>query len=42
MAELVLQNSQRDEMKQLAQAVIAAQQTEIDQITQWRQDWYGQ
>jgi uncharacterized protein (DUF305 family) len=40
MAEAVLQNSQRDEMKQLAEAVIAAQQGEIDQMRQWRQAWY--
>ncbi|MBE9079786.1 DUF305 domain-containing protein [Romeria aff. gracilis LEGE 07310] len=40
MAEAVLQNSQRDEMRQLAQEVIAAQQSEIDQMQQWRQDWY--
>ena len=40
MAKAVLQNSQRDEMKQLAEAVIAAQQGEIDQMQQWRQAWY--
>lgn len=40
MAEAVLQNSQRPEMKQLAEAVIAAQQGEIDQMQQWRQAWY--
>lgn len=40
MAQGVLQNSHRDEMKQLAQAVIEAQQAEIDQMKQWRQAWY--
>jgi len=40
MAEAVLQNSQREEMRQLAEAVIAAQQAEIDQMQQWRQAWY--
>lgn len=40
MAEVVLKNSQRDEMKQLAEAIIAAQQGEIEQMQQWRQDWY--
>jgi len=40
MAEAVLQNSQREEMNQLAEAVIAAQQSEIDQMQQWRQAWY--
>ena len=40
MAEAVLQNSQREEMNQLAEAVIAAQQSEIDQMKEWRQAWY--
>ncbi len=40
MAESALQNSQREEVKQLAEAIIAAQQTEIDQMQQWRQAWY--
>ena len=40
MAEAALQNSQRDEMKQLSQAIIAAQQSEIEQMQQWRQEWY--
>lgn len=40
MAEAVLQNSQREEMRQLAEAIIAAQQTEIEQMQQWRQAWY--
>lgn len=40
MAEAVLANSSRDDMKQLAQAIIAAQQQEIEQMQQWRQAWY--
>lgn len=40
MAESALQNSQRDEVKQLAEAIIAAQQVEIDNMNQWRQAWY--
>ncbi|ELR97718.1 DUF305 domain-containing protein [Gloeocapsa sp. PCC 73106] len=40
MAEAVLQNSQREEMKQLAIAIIAAQEQEIAQMQQWRQQWY--
>ena len=40
MAESALKNSQREEVKQLAEAIIAAQQTEIDQMQQWRQEWY--
>lgn len=42
MAQQVLQNSDRPEMKQLAQAVIESQQQEIDRIEQWKQQWYGQ
>lgn len=40
MAEAVLEQSQREDIKQLAQAVITAQQGEIDQMKQWRQAWY--
>lgn len=40
MAEAELQNSQRPEMKQLAQNMIAAQRGEIEQMQQWRQAWY--
>jgi uncharacterized protein (DUF305 family) len=40
MAKEVLQKSQRAELKQLAQAMITAQQAEIDQMKQWRQTWY--
>ncbi|MBE9156448.1 DUF305 domain-containing protein [Nodosilinea sp. LEGE 06152] len=40
MAESALQNSQRGEVKQLAEDIIAAQQIEIDRMMQWRQTWY--
>jgi uncharacterized protein (DUF305 family) len=40
MAEAALQNSQRPEIKQLAQNIISAQQQEIEQMKQWRQAWY--
>ncbi|GAB4371711.1 MAG: hypothetical protein Kow00121_13450 [Elainellaceae cyanobacterium] len=40
MAEAVLQNSERPEMQQLAEDIIAAQQAEIEQMQQWRQEWY--
>lgn len=40
MAESALQNSQRDEVTQLAEEIIAAQQVEIDRMQQWRQAWY--
>lgn len=42
MAQEALEKSNRPEVKELAQAIIDAQQPEIDQMTQWRQDWYGQ
>lgn len=40
MAEQVLVESERPELRQLAEAIIAAQQPEIDQLTAWRNDWY--
>ena len=40
--EEALAKSSRPEMQELAEAVIASQQVEIDHMTQWRQDWYGQ
>ncbi|MFN9173673.1 MAG: DUF305 domain-containing protein [Synechocystis sp.] len=42
MAEALQANSQRPELKQLAQAIIAAQNQEIEQMQQWRQTWYSQ
>lgn len=42
MAKDVLSKSQRPEMKQLAQNILASQQQEIAQMQQWRQAWYGQ
>lgn len=40
MAEAALQHSQRPEIRQLAEVIIAAQQVEIDQMQAWRQTWY--
>lgn len=40
MAQEALENSDREEVRQLAQAIIDAQQQEIEQMEQWRQDWY--
>jgi uncharacterized protein (DUF305 family) len=40
MAEEALQKSKRPEIKQLAQAMIDAQQKEIAQMTEWRSTWY--
>ncbi len=42
MAQEALTKSSRPEIQELAEAIIASQQVEIDQMTQWRQDWYGQ
>jgi uncharacterized protein (DUF305 family) len=33
--------AQRSEIKELAKAIIAEQQHEIDQMRQWRQAWFG-
>jgi uncharacterized protein (DUF305 family) len=41
MAEQVLKNSDRPELKQLANDILTSQQAEIDQMTQWEKDWYG-
>lgn len=40
MAEEALKKSQRPEIKELAQNIIAAQKQEIEQMKQWRETWY--
>jgi uncharacterized protein (DUF305 family) len=40
MAKDALQKSQRPEIKNLAQEIIKAQDTEINQMKQWRKAWY--
>jgi uncharacterized protein (DUF305 family) len=40
MAEQALKEGEHPEIKQLAQAIIAAQEQEINQMTTWRQEWY--
>lgn len=42
MAEDLKGKSQRPELLTLADEIITSQQAEIDQMEQWRQDWYGQ
>lgn len=42
MAETALEKSSRDEIKQLAEAIITAQQTEIAQMQEWRKTWYAE
>ncbi|MGF1517962.1 MAG: DUF305 domain-containing protein [Nodosilinea sp.] len=41
MAEAAIENSQRPEIRQLAEAIIAAQEVEIAQMEQWRAEWYS-
>jgi len=40
MAEQALAESERPELRQLAEDIIAAQTTEIAQMAEWRQTWY--
>ena len=41
MAKLAQEQGEHPEIKQLAGAIIAAQQKEIGQMQQWRQAWFG-
>lgn len=40
MAEQVLAESERPELRQMAEAIIAAQQGEVEQMHAWRGEWY--
>jgi uncharacterized protein (DUF305 family) len=40
MAQTALEQSERDEIKQLSEDIIAAQEQEIQQMQEWRQAWY--
>jgi uncharacterized protein (DUF305 family) len=40
MAQVALENSDNPEIKELAQNIVSAQQTEIEQMRQWREEWY--
>ncbi len=42
MAEDALDKSERPEILELAQAILASQQAEIEQMESWKQEWYGQ
>lgn len=42
MANQASERSDRAEIKTLAQDIVASQQQEIDEMMQWRKDWYGQ
>ena len=41
MAQVELADGQDQEVKDLAQSVIDAQSREIEQMNQWREQWYG-
>jgi uncharacterized protein (DUF305 family) len=41
MARVVLERTERAEMRQLAEEIIEAQEKEIEQLRSWRQEWYG-
>ncbi len=40
-ARVAQEKAERPEIKELARAIIADQQREIEQMKQWRQAWYG-
>ena len=40
MAQVALENSDNPKIKELAQNIISAQQREIEQMKQWRKEWY--
>jgi len=41
MAEAALKNAKHQEIKDMANAIISAQTTEINQMKTWRGSWYG-
>lgn len=41
MAEMALKNAQHQEIKDLANAIITAQNKEISEMESWRKEWYG-
>jgi uncharacterized protein (DUF305 family) len=41
MAQDALQNAERQEIKDLANEIISAQEAEIAQMRQWLSEWYG-
>ena len=41
MAEIALERAEHQELRELAEDIIAAQEPEIEQLRQWRVDWFG-
>ncbi|NJO82044.1 MAG: DUF305 domain-containing protein [Blastochloris sp.] len=39
-AQMMIANSERPELRDLAQRIISAQQSEIDQMLEWRSAWF--
>jgi uncharacterized protein (DUF305 family) len=42
MAQVALEESDNSEIRELAENIISAQQKEIEQMSQWREEWYPQ
>jgi uncharacterized protein (DUF305 family) len=40
MAQVAYEESENPEIKELAQNIVSAQQSEIEQMRQWREEWY--
>jgi uncharacterized protein (DUF305 family) len=40
MAQLALEESENPEIKELARNIVSAQQSKIEQMRQWREEWY--
>jgi uncharacterized protein (DUF305 family) len=42
MAQVALEKSDNPKIKELAENIISAQQREIEQMREWRREWYPQ
>jgi len=42
MAQVALEKSDNPKIKELAENIISAQQREIEQMREWRMEWYPQ
>jgi uncharacterized protein (DUF305 family) len=41
MAELAIEQAEHEEVRTLAEAILTAQEAEIEQMQGWLQEWYG-